>query len=278
MNIAMRALLLLLLQVFLATACFATPSKRQGVPAGAVPFIPTGLGPQPTTNLAFVTLAVGMYNASCSDTSGTYMPVAALAQVFDISSLFDGPFFNNIQNLVYNNIWNPAASNDPLDPNVASQIQSKYALELLGELAYIYVSGGTPDRVLHFRQATETNVSDIPQGPVVNQSPVATTHGPVVTQVPVKAQDPMLDFRQATGNPNYIFVGKIVADIPSSDDPTTDADWQRWDATSGSGGLANSVYLIDTLGGQLNSVDTESCDPSNPGLLSKFVGVCWGFK
>jgi hypothetical protein len=73
MYLAMRALSLLLLQVFLATACFATPTKRQspGVPASAVPTIPAGLDSQGTTTLTFVTLAVGTYNASCSDT-GTY--------------------------------------------------------------------------------------------------------------------------------------------------------------------------------------------------------------
>ncbi|KAF8260270.1 hypothetical protein EI94DRAFT_1749075 [Lactarius quietus] len=230
----MRALSLFLLQVFLATACFATPSKRQGVPASAVPSFPTGLGPQPTTSLTFVTLAVGTYNASCDTETGSFAPVAALAQVFDITSLYNGPFFNNIQQLVYNNIWNPAASNDPLDPNVFSQIQNTYGLERLGVLSYIDVSGGT--------------------------------------------QVPVLDFRQATNNPNYIFVGNISADVPSSDDPTTDADWQRWDATPGSSGLANSVYLINTLGGQLNSADPGACNPSNPGLLTKFVGVCWGFQ
>ncbi|KAF8260268.1 hypothetical protein EI94DRAFT_1749069 [Lactarius quietus] len=69
----MRSLSLLLLRVFLATACFATPSKRQGVPASAVPSFPRGLGPHPNTSLTFVTLAIGTYNASCSDTSGTYM-------------------------------------------------------------------------------------------------------------------------------------------------------------------------------------------------------------
>jgi hypothetical protein len=71
-------------------------------------------------------------------------------------------------------------------------------------------------------------------------------------------QDPVLDFRQATNNQNNIFVGKIAANVSSSDNSTTDADWQRWDATSGSGGLANSVYLCDTLGEQLDSVDPGS--------------------
>jgi hypothetical protein len=142
--------------------------------------------------------------------------VAALAQVFDITSLYNGPFFNNIQQLVYDEIWNTAANQDPLDPTIASQIQIAYGVELerFGELFYMHVSGGT--------------------------------------------QDPVLDFRQATGNPYYIFVGKIAANVSSSDNPTTDADWQRWDATSGSGGLANSVYLIDTLGGQLDSLDSGS--------------------
>jgi hypothetical protein len=143
-------------------------------------------------------------------------PFAALAQVFDITSLYLGPFFNNIQQLVYDEIWNTAANQDRLDPTIASQIQIAYGVELtrLGELSYIDVGGGT--------------------------------------------QDPVLDFRQATNNPYYIFVGKIAANVSSSDNSTTDTDWQRWDATSGSDGLANSVYLIETLGGQLNSVDPGS--------------------
>ncbi|KAF8260265.1 hypothetical protein EI94DRAFT_1811924 [Lactarius quietus] len=140
--------------------------------------------------------------------------VAALAQVFIITSPFDGPLFNNIQQRVYDNIWNVSASNDPLDPNVASQIQNTYGLERSEELFYI----------------------------------------------------------DATNDPFYIFAGQIAADVPSTDDPTTDADWQRWDASSGFNGMANSVYLMETLGGQLNSVDPGSCNPSNPLLQSKFVG------
>jgi hypothetical protein len=169
-------------------------------------------------------------------------PVAALAQVFDISSLFDGPFFNDIQQLVYNNIWSTAASQDPFDPTIASQIQDTYQLELLGELFYIDVTSETQDPVP--RQETEIDV-----------------HGVTVTQ------DPVLDFRQATGNPSNIFVGTIAANVSSTDDPTTDADWQRWDAISGSDGLANSVYFIETLGGQLDSLDLESVSISRSLVL-----------
>ncbi|KAF8260885.1 hypothetical protein EI94DRAFT_866251 [Lactarius quietus] len=84
---------------------------------------------------------------------------------------------------------------------------------------------------------------------------------------------PFLNFTSATNDPTSTFTGKIVADAPSINSTTNDADWQVWNSTAGA--LAKQVYFIDTVGGLLDL--NSSCNPSNPGLTSKITAALWGF-
>ena len=57
---------------------------------------------------------------------------------------------------------------------------------------------------------------------------------------------PEVDFTSSTNNGNEFFVGNVTGDVPSPSGVLF-ADWQQMNATSG--GLANQVFLIETVGG-----------------------------
>jgi len=68
----------------------------------------TALAP-PTTKLSYIALAIGTQNYTCG-TTGTYTNIGAVAELFDISCLFNTPAFATVQDLAYD-IWRiaPAA-------------------------------------------------------------------------------------------------------------------------------------------------------------------------
>ncbi|KAG6902197.1 hypothetical protein C0995_003029, partial [Termitomyces sp. Mi166 len=54
----------------------------------------------PTTTPSYVAVALGTQNYTCSST-GTYTNVGAIAELFDISCLYDSPTFESITEFTY---------------------------------------------------------------------------------------------------------------------------------------------------------------------------------
>ncbi|KAF8888601.1 hypothetical protein BD779DRAFT_1470221 [Infundibulicybe gibba] len=99
----------ILLSLTLASPIFAAPelvSRSTGCDISAArmdfPSEQTALAP-PTTKPSFVAVAIGTQNYTCG-TTGTYTNVGAVAELFDISCLYNTPAFGEIQNFAYD-IW-----------------------------------------------------------------------------------------------------------------------------------------------------------------------------
>ncbi len=69
--------------------------------------------------------------------------------MFDISNLFPGPEFAEIQDDAFND-WFNHSSRDPYDPAFTQQVQDKFGITLSGQ-HYFQSSGGTLSPVFDFR-------------------------------------------------------------------------------------------------------------------------------
>ncbi|KAI9435983.1 hypothetical protein H4582DRAFT_2079113 [Lactarius indigo] len=136
------------LPLLLATAGLAAPSHRAtntNVPASVL----TQILPQGQQQLvapndlpSFVTLGVGNQNYTCS-ASGNYTSTGAVVQVFDVSTLFPGPEFENIeQDAFIAWAWDPRTN--PYDQDLAQEFQAKFKVPVLGQHYFI----ANPDKSL----------------------------------------------------------------------------------------------------------------------------------
>ncbi|KAF8888600.1 putative malate dehydrogenase [Infundibulicybe gibba] len=93
----------------------------------------TALAP-PTTKPSFIAVAVGTQNYTCGAT-GTYTNIGAVAELFDISCLYNAPAFGNIQDIAYD-IWRvspPAVTPE----EVIALLHSAKTPEILGQHYYV---------------------------------------------------------------------------------------------------------------------------------------------
>ncbi|KAI9452727.1 hypothetical protein BJY52DRAFT_1190075 [Lactarius psammicola] len=187
-------LVLSLLPLLLATAGFATHSRRAPVPASALilPLDQTQIV-APTDPPSFVTLAVGFHNYSCMQPgkAGTWTSAGYVAQVFDISNLYPGDEFAKIQDDAYND-WSNHTSTDAYDLGFTAQLQDKFGITLVGQHYYKGSTGYFSPAVFDFR-----------------------SNGPTV------------------GNPDAIVIAKVTGDIPAPTDNPSAVHWQEMEGISG---------------------------------------------
>ncbi|KAH8992236.1 hypothetical protein EDB92DRAFT_1945440 [Lactarius akahatsu] len=142
--------------LLLATAGLAASSPgRRATPSGVPASVLAQLLPAnqqqlvaPTDAPTFVALVTGFHNFTCTR-MGTWASEGFAGQLFDISSLFPGPEFSQIQNDVY---FSQSASTDPFDLTFAKQVEDKYGIPLSGQ-HYFASSGvtGLASPVFDFR-------------------------------------------------------------------------------------------------------------------------------
>ncbi|KAI9435979.1 hypothetical protein H4582DRAFT_1966593 [Lactarius indigo] len=114
-------------------------------------------------------------------------------QVFDISVIFPGTEFSNIQNDMFTD-WNNHPSSDPFDPTFTQQVQDKYGIPLSGQHYFAEVPGNG--------------------GPVTHQVFDFRNNGPTA------------------GNPDAIVFADATGDI-AAPTGHLDVDWQEMTAVSG---------------------------------------------
>ncbi|KAI9465663.1 hypothetical protein BJY52DRAFT_1241770 [Lactarius psammicola] len=146
-------LALSLLSLLLATTGLAAPSHkgRGGVPASALelPSNQTQLVP-PTTAPKFVAVGVGNQNYSCTP-GGNHTSIGAVAQLFDISTLFGEPEFSTIQDDAFG-IWSSCPGTNPLEAGLAPRL-SKFGIKPLGQHVFVNFNGALSPK-FDFTQAT----------------------------------------------------------------------------------------------------------------------------
>ncbi|KAI9443419.1 hypothetical protein H4582DRAFT_2072465 [Lactarius indigo] len=139
--------------LLLATAVFAELSRRQcssNVPASAMNLPPNQQQlVAPTDAPNFVVVGVGNQNYTCAE-SGAWTSSGAIAQVFDITSLYPGFEFSIIQEDTYID-WLNFPGNDPCDPNLAQQLENKYGIMLYGRHYIIENPDGDLSSIWDFR-------------------------------------------------------------------------------------------------------------------------------
>ncbi|KAH9041093.1 hypothetical protein EDB85DRAFT_1924250 [Lactarius pseudohatsudake] len=123
--------------LLLATAGLAASSRRAtSVPASVLAQLLPANQLQlvaPTDAPTFVALVTGFQNFTCNP-QGEWAPDGFAGQLFDISSLFPGSEFSQIQNDAYTDwVSLPSPSTDPLDPTFAKQVEDKYGIPLSGQ-------------------------------------------------------------------------------------------------------------------------------------------------
>ncbi|KAH8983244.1 hypothetical protein EDB86DRAFT_3106437 [Lactarius hatsudake] len=201
--------------LLLATAGLATFSSRattSSVPASVLAQLLPPNQQQlvaPTDAPTFVALVVGFQNFTCTE-QGTWASDGFAGQLFDISGLFPGSEFSQIQNDAYTDwVSQPGPSTDPFDPTFAKKVEDKYGIPLSGQ-HYFAPSGapGVTNPVFDFR----------------NNGPTA-------------------------GNPDAIVVADVTGHIPTPA-PTgdSDSDWQAMRGVSGK--FASSIFRVSTHGGE----------------------------
>ncbi|KAH9162056.1 hypothetical protein EDB89DRAFT_2234863 [Lactarius sanguifluus] len=127
--------------LLLATAGLAAPSRRaSSVPASVLAqLLPTNQQQlvAPTDAPTFVALITGFQNFTCSR-EGTWASSGFAGQMFDISGLFPGSEFSQIQNDAHTDWVNqPGPSTDPFDPGFAQQVEDKYKIPLSGQHYFV---------------------------------------------------------------------------------------------------------------------------------------------
>ncbi|KAI9464985.1 hypothetical protein BJY52DRAFT_1144878 [Lactarius psammicola] len=117
-----------------AIAGFAAPSRikcSSQVPASSLNLPPNQKQlVAPTDAPDFVTVGVENQNYTCAECPG------AVAQVFDITSLYLGFEFSQIQEDTYSD-WLNFPINDPYDPDLAQQLEDKFGVTLYGQHYFI---------------------------------------------------------------------------------------------------------------------------------------------
>ncbi|KAJ3492625.1 hypothetical protein NLJ89_g11191 [Agrocybe chaxingu] len=89
---------------------------------------------QPTTSLSFVAIAIGTQNYTCSS-AGTYTNIGAVAELFDISCLYNTSSFGVIPDLAIG-VWKAAPPS--LTPQqIISKLQPLSSPVVLGEHYYV---------------------------------------------------------------------------------------------------------------------------------------------
>ncbi|KAI9466612.1 hypothetical protein BJY52DRAFT_1182167 [Lactarius psammicola] len=133
-----------LLSLFLATTGLAAPPHKEhhDVPASALrlPSNQTQLV-SPTTAPNYVVIGVGNQNYSCTD-SGNYTSDGAVAQLFDITSLYGTPEFSRIQDDAYD-IWSDCPTSDPLEHGLAVRLNRKFGIDVVGQHYFVNSSTGS---------------------------------------------------------------------------------------------------------------------------------------
>ncbi|KAH9025631.1 hypothetical protein EDB85DRAFT_1981825 [Lactarius pseudohatsudake] len=121
--------------LLLATAGLAVPSRRaSSVPASVLAQLLPADQQQlvaPTDAPTFVALVAGFQNFTCNQ-QGDYAPSGFAGQLFDISGLFPGSEFSQIQNDAFAD-FTPLQTSDPFDPTFAQQVEDKYKIPLSGQ-------------------------------------------------------------------------------------------------------------------------------------------------
>jgi hypothetical protein len=84
----------------------------------------------------------------------------AVAQLYDISSLFPGSEFSKIQNDTYDD-WNAFQGSDPTDSTLVQQLESKYNITLSGQLYYIYDNAGNLSPVVDLSNPNANVVAEV---------------------------------------------------------------------------------------------------------------------
>ncbi|KAH9069663.1 hypothetical protein EDB83DRAFT_2314339 [Lactarius deliciosus] len=141
--------------LLLATGGLAVPSRRaSSVPASVLAqLLPQGQQQlvAPTDAPTFVALITGFQNFTCTR-EGTWVTAGFAGQMFDISGLFPGSEFSQIQNDAHTDWVNqPGPSTNPFDPTFAQQVEDKYKIPLSGQHYFVESSGNTISPVFDFR-------------------------------------------------------------------------------------------------------------------------------
>jgi hypothetical protein len=84
-------------------------------------------------------LGVGVQNYTCNST-GSFVSVGAVAQLFDISCLYGKPGFSTIQDTAYDD-WAACSSINPLEHKLVQKVEEKFKVQLLGQHYFVNQTG-----------------------------------------------------------------------------------------------------------------------------------------
>ncbi|KAI0262544.1 hypothetical protein BC834DRAFT_828732 [Gloeopeniophorella convolvens] len=132
---------------FKFTGC-SVPASVLQVPAGQTQLV------APTTAPNFVALGVGVQNYTCS-AAGTYVTAGAVAELFDISCLFNTPEFDKIQVDAFN-LWSKFPSNKPSTEELIALLRALGNFDVLGQHYFIANSAGALSPKFDFTSSGKT--------------------------------------------------------------------------------------------------------------------------
>jgi len=136
-NFDMLGLSVISLLLVGAASVFGVPTLKTGCDISEAQLtLPTNetAVPAPTSAPSFIGLAIGTQNYSCSST-GTYTNIGALAELFDVSCLYNTPIFPVLQDVAIL-AWEEAPSS--VTPAVViSLLQTNHTPSVLGQHYYV---------------------------------------------------------------------------------------------------------------------------------------------
>ncbi|KAF7336172.1 malate dehydrogenase [Mycena venus] len=89
----------------------------------------------PSQGPSYIGVAIGTQNYTCNATTGTYINVGAVAQLFDASCLYDSPEFSSLQEIAYT-MWKYAPPTASIS-QVIEYLQPFHASFVLGQHYFV---------------------------------------------------------------------------------------------------------------------------------------------
>ncbi|KAF9010092.1 hypothetical protein BDQ17DRAFT_1322785 [Cyathus striatus] len=133
-TIALFVLVLGLGHLFLPVLGTSIPRAGCDISKAKIPGLPSTL-PTPNATATFVAVAFGTQNYTCGST-GTYSNIGAVAELFDISCLYDTPAFPVVQDALYG-IWKIEPSSGSSSISIIKKLNFAKTPAILGEHYFI---------------------------------------------------------------------------------------------------------------------------------------------